>query len=149
MTFKKILAPVLMVLCLQALAMQAFAAEESYYDGKDNLLCSVMTTRQCELDGCRHVDIEDLGVPRHLLTDFKKKRITSPSFSGLHAETRIGSMSQKDNRLFLHGVDENAEALEDALSWTMVIADPTGMMTLTIAAEEVAFVGFGACVPVE
>ena len=50
----------------------------------------------------------------------------------------MGSVARRDNRLFLSGVDENAEALEDALAWSMVIADPTGMMTLTIAAEELA-----------
>ena len=140
---RQILVPVLMVLSLNAFA------DDSFYDGKDTLLCSVMNTRQCELDGCRLVDIQDIDVPRHILADFKKKRMTSTRYSGVNAETAIGSVTRMDNRLFLSGVDENAEALEDALSWTMVIADPTGMMTLTIAAEELAFVSFGACVPVE
>ncbi len=133
---------------LMVLSLSAFA-EDTFYDGTDTLLCSVMNTRQCETDGCRLVDIEEIDVPRHILVDFKKKRVTSTRHSGVNAETSIGSVIRKDNRLFLSGVDENAEAVEDALTWSMVIADPTGMMTLTIGAEELAFVAFGACVPVQ
>ena len=148
--FKKILVPLLIVssLNLMVLSLNAFA-EDSVFDGKDTLLCTVMNTRQCELDGCRLVDSEDIGVPQHILADFKKKRMTSTEFSGLNIETPIGNVTREDNRLFVRGIDENAEAPEDAVAWSMVVADPTGMMTLTIGSEEVAFVSFGACVPLE
>ena len=131
-----------------ALSTQAFA-EDPHYDGSDPLLCTVLTTRQCDIHDCERIEIESLGIPRHILVDFKKKLLTSTQYDQLNAETAIGSIVQKDNRLILQGSDESSAEAEDAQAWAIVIADPTGLMTFTLTSEEIAYVGFGACAPVE
>jgi len=135
-------------LVLMSLTVQAFA-EDPHYDGSDPLLCTVLTTRQCDINDCERIEIESLGIPRHILVDFEKKVLTSTQYDQLNVETAIGSIVQIDNRLILQGSDETSAEAEDAQAWAIVIADPTGLMTFTIAGEEVAFVGFGACAPVE
>lgn len=137
-----------LVLVLIALSPQVLA-EESYYDGKNTLLCSVLNTRQCDINGCQLVAIEDINLPRHILADFKKKRLSSTQFYETLVETRIHNVTRLDNLLFVSGVDESSKQAEDALAWSMAIAEPTGLMTLTINGDETAFVAFGVCVPVD
>ena len=126
----------------------AALAKSKHYDGSDPLLCTAMTAQICDIAGCAPADREaELNGVKHLVLDFKRNRIKSPE-SGV--ETRIDSVQQVDNRLFLQGMNERPDSDEDdARSWTMAIADPTGMMTLTLAGEEMAVVIFGACAPVQ
>ena len=135
-------------LVLMAMSTQAFA-EDPHYDGSDPLLCTVLTTDQCDIDGCEEIEIEDLGMPRHFHVDFKKKRLSSTQYNQETSETVIDHVEQIDNRLILQGVDETTPEAEDAQAWAIVVADPTGMMTFTLTSEELAIVGFGACAPVE
>jgi len=133
---------------LVGLALPAAAADQ-HYDGSDPLLCTNMTTRQCGFDGCERVAVESLGAPRYVIVDFEENTLTSTEFSAEYLRTTIASVVRRDNRLVLQGIDEESEDAADAMAWTMVIADPTGMMTLTVAGEESAFVVFGACTPIE
>jgi hypothetical protein len=123
-------------------------AKDNHYDGSDPLLCTAMTAQICDVAGCAAADREaELNGVKHLVVDFERNRIKSP---GSGVEAKIDSFKQVDNRLFVHGISERVDAEEDdARSWTMAIADPTGMMTLTLAGEEMALVMFGACAPVE
>jgi hypothetical protein len=136
-----------LLVTLLALTPLAFA-RDAHYDGSDPLLCTVMTGEICDIRGCEHADRQDdLGGIKHLVVDFKRDRIKSPQ-GGVSAT--IKQQSQVDNRLFLQGLSEREDADEDdARSWTMTIADPTGTMTLTVAGEEIALVMFGSCAPVE
>jgi len=136
-----------LLFALLAIAPSAFAKDD-HYDGSDPLLCTVMTGEICDIHGCERADRQDdLGGVKHLVVDFKRDRIKSPQ-GGVSAA--IGQQSQVDNRLFLQGLSEREDAEEDdARSWTMTIADPTGTMTLTVAGEEMALVMFGACAPIE
>ena len=126
----------------------AALAKGKHYDGSEPLLCTAMTAQICDVSGCAAADREtELNGVKHLVLDFKRNRIKSPE-SGV--ETKIDSVQQVDNRLFLQGMNERPDADEDdARIWTMAIADPTGMMTLTLAGEEMAVVIFGACAPVK
>lgn len=123
-------------------------ADDNHYDGSEALLCTVMTGQICELLGCTQADREnDLNGVKHLVIDFKRDRIKSPE-SGV--ETQIERVNQVDNRLFVQGMSDAPDVdVDDARSWTMAIAHPTGTMTLTMAGEEMALVLFGACAPVE
>ena len=100
-------------------------AEDEHYDGSDPLLCTVMNARQCDINGCELMDDAALGARKFRRVHFK------------------------DNRLVLQGIDEASVEAEDAKAWTLLIADPTGMMTMTVAGEEFATVALGACTPVE
>ena len=134
------------LISLALLAGPAFA-EDSYFDGSEPLLCTMMTGAICDITGCSEADrANDLGGAKHLVLDFKRDRIKSPE-SGLQAE--IARTSQVDNRLFVQGVNDSSEDQTDARSWTITIADPNGTMTLTVAGEEMALVSFGACAPIK
>ena len=137
----------IMLIGLTLLAGPALA-KNKHYDGSDPLLCTAMTAQICDILGCEAADREtELNGVKHLVVDFKRNRIKSPE-SGV--EAKIDSVRQVDNRLFLQGLSERPDVDEDdARSWTMTIADPTGTMTLTLAGEEMALVVFGACAPVE
>lgn len=124
-------------------------AEDEHYDASDPLLCTVMNARQCDINGCELVDAETIGARKHMRVDFKAKRLSTTEFSDVTLATAIESVTRKDNRLILQGIDEESAEAEDAKAWTLLIADPTGIMTMTVAGEEFAMVVMGACTPVE
>jgi hypothetical protein len=124
-------------------------AEDEHYDGSDPLLCTVMNARQCDINGCELMDDADVGARKYMRVDFKDKRLTTTEFTDVTLATAIDSITRKDNRLILQGIDEASVEAEDAKAWTLLIADPTGMMTMTVAGEEFATVALGACTPVE
>jgi hypothetical protein len=131
---------------LALFAAPAFA-DDSYFDGSEPLLCTLMTTQLCDYAGCATADRNaDLNGVKHVVLDFERDRVKSPE-SGLEAE--IAQVEQVDNRLFVQGINDADSEQPDARSWTMTIADPNGTMTLTVAGEEVAIVAFGACAPVK
>jgi len=130
-----------------ALAIAAPVAHAKF-DGSEPLLCTLMVSQICDYTGCASPTADDnVTNLRHLVVDFKRKRVKSPE---MELEAPIAGTSRVDNRLFVAGVNERAGANEDdARSWTMAIASPTGTMTLTVAGEETAIVAFGSCTPVE
>jgi hypothetical protein len=136
-----------LVFLLMAVASIQATAKDQHYDGSDPLLCTLMTAQSCGITACEPASEDDLGGVKHLVVDFKRKRVASP---GTGVDAPITTVKRVDNRLFLQGINEQSgEDQDDARSWTMAIADPTGMMTLSVVGEEVAFVIFGACTPVE
>jgi len=130
-----------------AIALLAPVAQAKF-DGSEPLLCTLMLSQICDYQGCAPPTAEDnVSNLKHLVVDFKRKRVKSPE---AELEAPIAGTSVKDNRLFVAGVNERSGANEDdARSWTMAIASPTGTMTLTVAGEETAIVAFGSCTPVE
>lgn len=121
---------------------------QAKFDGSEPLLCTLMTNQICEYDGCAPATQDDnINKLKHLVVDFERKRVKSPE---MELQAPIAGTKKVDNRLFVAGVNERAGANEDdARSWTMAIASPTGTMTLTVAGEETAIVAFGSCTPVE
>ena len=136
------------LMLLPLMALPGFA-EDLHYDGSDPLLCTLMMFQQCDFDGCERAEPASLGIPKYVIADFKKKQLSSTEYSGVNLVTPIAGVKQVDNRLVLQGIDQESEDAEDANAWTMMIAEPTGMMTFTVALEEGAFVAFGACAPIE
>jgi hypothetical protein len=140
---------ILTTVLLLAAATQAFARDE-HYDGSDPLLCTAMTAQVCDIHGCEQAGTDNLSGVRHFVVDFKRNRVKAARWEEVDLEAKIDKVSHINHQLFLHGVNEEAGSDQDETrSWTMTIADPTGLMTLTVAGEEVALVMFGACVPVE
>jgi|GEM_PF-2685331 len=138
----------LTLLTLATAAGPALAIDNNF-DGSEPLLCTLMAAQICDIYGCRQADrYEDLNGVRHLVIDFERDRIKVAQANS-RIEAPIGSRKQVDDRLFLSGVNQQAGAnADESRGWNIVIANPTGTMTLTVAGDDVAMASFGACTPV-
>jgi len=58
-----------------------------------------------------------------------------------------GQAGLADGELILQGAEDGYENMHDGLGWTMAISEATGQVVLTGSGEQVAFVVFGACLP--
>jgi len=47
----------------------------------------------------------------------------------------------------LQGAEDGYDKMRDGLGWTMAISEATGQVVLTASGEQVAFVVFGAGIP--
>jgi hypothetical protein len=47
----------------------------------------------------------------------------------------------------LQGAEDGYDKMRDGLGWTMAISEATGQVVLTASGEQVAFVVFGAAMP--
>ncbi len=63
------------------------------------------------------------------------------------AATTIEHQEVVDGKLILQGAEDGYEKMRDGLGWTMAISEESGQVVLTASGEQVAFVVFGACIP--
>jgi hypothetical protein len=61
--------------------------------------------------------------------------------------TNIERHEVVDGKLILQGAEDGYENMRDGLGWTMAITEKTGQVVLTASGDQVAFVVFGAAVP--
>lgn len=61
--------------------------------------------------------------------------------------TAIERMERVDGKLILQGAEDGVENVRDGLGWTVAISEEAGKAILTASGEQVAFVVFGACLP--
>ena len=85
---------------------------------------------------CEQVFPEEVGLPTFVRIDFKSK-LVSATQEGKTRTTEIKSLYQADGQLILQGYE--------ARSWSLVIGEETGRMTLAVAGEDDGFVLFGTC----
>ena len=52
-----------------------------------------------------------------------------------------------DGKLILQGAEDGVEGVRDGLGWTLAISEEIGRMVLTASGDNVGFVIFGACTP--
>lgn len=125
-----------------------FAAVAGDFDGSRPLLFSVISVIECTPDGnCREVTAESAHLPQFFKIDFEKKRITRAMGSAGKQVTDIERMERVDGKLILQGAEDGVENVRDGLGWTVAISEETGKAILTASGEQVAFVVFGACLP--
>jgi len=118
------------------------------FDGSRPLLFSVISAMECTPDnGCRAVTIESVDLPRFLTIDFKNKTIGPVSESDTRPGSVIERMERVDGKLILQGAEDGYESVRDGLGWTIAIAEGTGKVVMTASGDQVAFVVFGACLP--
>jgi hypothetical protein len=98
-------------------------------------------------DGCRAVTIESLDLPRFLKIDLNKKTIDPVSESDTRPGSVIERMERVDGKLILQGAEDGYASVRDGLGWTIAIAEGTGKVVMTASGDQVAFVVFGACLP--
>ncbi len=122
------------------------AAPGTPFDGKKSLVCTIQQLFECNsFAGCRTV-AEDVAFPiRHLNIDVDHHTITIE-----HLQTGLSSPIARtevvDGKLVLQGTDSGLNDEIDGGGYTMTINQRYGTMILSIAAEDAAFVGTGACI---
>jgi len=118
------------------------------FDGSRPLLFSVISAMECTPDsGCRAVTIDSVDLPRFLKIDFKNKTIGPVSESDVRPDSVIERMERVDGKLILQGAEDGYESVRDGLGWTIAISEGTGRVVMTASGDQVAFVVFGACLP--
>ena len=118
------------------------------FDGSRPLLFSVISAMECTPDNeCRTVKIESVDLPRFLKIDFNKKTIGPVSESDARPDSVIERMERGDGKLIIQGAEDGYESVRDGLGWTIAISEDTGRVVMTASGDQVAFVVFGACLP--
>ena len=125
-----------------------FGAEAGDFDGSKSLLLSVIRVVECTPDGaCQEMTPGDVGLPQFLKIDFTNKTIGPAAAGDDRPVTTIERQEVVDGKLILQGAEDGYEKMRDGLGWTMAISEESGQAVLTASGEQVAFVVFGACLP--
>jgi len=118
------------------------------FDGSRPLLFSVISAMECTPDnGCRAVTVDSVDLPRFLKIDFNKKTIGPASESDTRPDSVIERMERVDGKLILQGAEDGYESVRDGLGWTIAISEGNGRVVMTASGDQVAFVVFGASLP--
>ena len=118
------------------------------FDGSKPLLISVIRVVECTPEGtCREVTPASVELPQFLKIDFTNKTIRPAAGDDEMPATTIERQEVVDGKLILQGAEDGYEKMRDGLGWTMGISEATGQVVLTASGEQVAFVVFGACIP--
>jgi len=96
---------------------------------------------------CREVPLASVELPQFLKIDFSKKTIRSADDDDKIPATVIERQEVVDGKLILQGAEDGYEKMRDGLGWTMAISEATGQVVLTASGDQVAFVVFGAALP--
>jgi hypothetical protein len=126
----------------------ASAVEAGDFDGTRPLLISVIRAVECVPDGtCREVPLASVELPQFLKIDFTKKTIRPAAADDKTPATVIERQEVVDGKLILQGAEDGYEKMRDGLGWTMAISEESGQVVLTASGDQVAFVVFGAALP--
>ena len=92
---------------------------------------------ECEQKGsCEQVFPGDVGLPTSVKIDLKKNFVLG-TIGGKTRTTEVKSFERRDGKMILQGYED--------LSWSLIIGEKTGKMTLSVSGEEDGFVLFGNC----
>jgi hypothetical protein len=109
------------------------------FDGSKRLICAVIKTIDCGLDGeCEYGTAEDTGIPKFLIIDFENSLISSIPESGPVRTTKIEQLHFLNGRLTMQGI-------QNGKTWSMIINTDNGKTTMSVNDDQVVFVLFGAC----
>jgi len=132
-------------LCIIAAASAVGAGD---FDGSKPLLVSVIRVIECTPDSaCQEVTAAIAGLPQFLKIDFTNKTIRPAAAGAEMPPSTIERQEVVDGKLILQGAEDGYENMHDGIGWTMAISETTGQVVLTGSGEQVAFVVFGACLP--
>ncbi len=114
------------------------------------LLCAVTRMLECVEGGpCRQIDAAAIGAPRFARVDAARERIHDPEAGEQAPGSTVAHSARVDGKLILQGTDPGIEELRDGVGWTVAIAEDERRLVLTAAGDAVAYVAFGACLPVQ
>ena len=130
----------LMVMCFFVVPFSGMAGD---FDGSQPLLCATIKAIECGPDGeCTHGTADSVSLPQFFKIDTMNKMITATKDSVNKRTSSIQNKERLDGKLILQGMGEE-------LAWSMAISEQSGKMVITASGEQVAFVVFGACTPLE
>jgi hypothetical protein len=118
------------------------------FDGSKPLLMSVERVMECTpAGGCKETSPEEVDLPPFLKIDFAKKTILSARGGEDIPASIIKRSETVDGKLILQGAEDGYTEMKDGLGWTIAISEDSGQVVLTASGDGVAFVVFGACLP--
>jgi hypothetical protein len=139
---------VLILLIGSLVAVPAVSAGD--FDGSRPLLISVTRVVECVPEGtCEVVPPESLDLADFLKVDFTQKTIRAANSDDESQSTAIERQEVVDGKLILQGAEDGYEKIRDGLGWTVAISQDTGRVVLTASGDQVAFVIFGASLPLQ
>ena len=137
---------ILFVFLCSMIAASAVGAGD--FDGSKPLLISVIRVIECTPDGdCREVTPASIELSQFLKIDFTDNTIRPAAAGDKRPATTIERREVVDGKLILQGAEDGYEKMRDGLGWTMAISEESGQVVLTASGEQVAFVVFGASIP--
>jgi hypothetical protein len=95
------------------------------------------------------VDPDIVGLPRRFFIDIEQKRVLPSKESMVRRISRIKNVEHIENKVFLQGVDEGVESVDDGLAWSIAISKKTGKVVLSASGDGKAYVVFGSCTELE
>lgn len=136
------------IFLLTASLLAVSAAGAGDFDGTRPLLVSVLRAVECTPDGaCREVSLESLELPQFMKIDFAAKTIGPAVADDETPGTPIERQEVVDGKLILQGAEDGYDKMRDGLGWTIAISEESGQVVLTASGDQVAFVVFGAALP--
>jgi hypothetical protein len=113
------------------------------------LLCALSGFMQCDMDvNCMRVAPEDINAARFLEINFENQRIEARLLANDEPRvTRYERSETMGDLLVLQGAEGDAQVTTGGLGYTLTLTKTTGHITMTAAGDRVAFVVFGACLP--
>ncbi len=134
-----------LAMCVSVLAVPVGAAA---FDELKPLLCASMYLNECDAGAeCQKVTAESISAQQFFRVDFKEKKLIGIQQSKKGPPSPIERMERVDGKLILQGAEDGVEGVRDGLGWSLAISEETGRMVLTASGDDVGFVIFGACTP--
>ena len=117
------------------------SARAADFDGSRNLICASIETAGCVAgEKCLQGSAEMIGVPQFVKVNFKSNQIDAKRLNGEKITAKIITKTRDKGQMILQGVNNNR-------SWSLVISEKSGKMSLTASGDQVVYVVFGACIP--
>jgi len=120
-----------------------FTASADDFDGSKPLTCASIFSAECSAGDqtCITGAPWMINFPVFMEVDFKAKTVSTTK---LHESPRTSNINHvgklNDGHTAIQGIDED-------YVWSMLVAEETGSMTLSISGEGTGFIIFGACHP--
>ena len=137
----------MVLICSIASALTAFAGD---FDGSKPL--SGITGKIIEINPQRiiaDVDHDRVGLPKKFLIDFKSKVLRPSKDSLVRTTISFKSVAHLENKIYIQGVYEGVEGVDDGLAWSLTISKKDGKAVLSASGDGIAYVVFGTCTPVK
>ena len=107
-----------------------------------SLLCAVVNVVECSAAGgeCQRATLESANIPRFLKLNPAAKTVAATGDDTRTAP--IHNVEHMNDRWIMHGGQQGR-------AWSATVGEKTGQMSVAVVEDQVAFVIFGACTPVE